>query len=125
MEPEQWVQHQGVNIILTFSARLFSYQHEDEFLGVANAYLDKMVAVLLPASGATHAAKVWHEAREAAYQFISSDSLNSCQTDSPEILAKALLRHKGDAHITQSKACLLYTSPSPRDISGSRMPSSA
>ena len=24
-----------------------------------------------------------------------------------------------------SKACLLYTSPSPRDISGSRMPSSA
>ena len=26
---------------------------------------------------------------------------------------------------TQSIACLLYTSPSPRDISGSRMPSSA
>ena len=25
----------------------------------------------------------------------------------------------------QSTACLLYTSPSPRDISGSRMPSSA
>ena len=26
---------------------------------------------------------------------------------------------------TPYKACLLYTSPSPRDISGSRMPSSA
>ena len=26
---------------------------------------------------------------------------------------------------TQSNICLLYTSPSPRDISGSRMPSSA
>ena len=27
--------------------------------------------------------------------------------------------------ISQNKTCLLYTSPSPRDISGSRMPSSA
>ena len=27
--------------------------------------------------------------------------------------------------VDQIKACLLYTSPSPRDISGSRMPSSA
>ena len=28
-------------------------------------------------------------------------------------------------HINLHKTCLLYTSPSPRDISGSRMPSSA
>ena len=28
-------------------------------------------------------------------------------------------------HDVQVEACLLYTSPSPRDISGSRMPSSA
>ena len=27
--------------------------------------------------------------------------------------------------IAQAQTCLLYTSPSPRDISGSRMPSSA
>ena len=27
--------------------------------------------------------------------------------------------------MAQAKVCLLYTSPSPRDISGSRMPSSA
>ena len=30
-----------------------------------------------------------------------------------------------DADIVMFLACLLYTSPSPRDISGSRMPSSA
>ena len=28
-------------------------------------------------------------------------------------------------HALQHRGCLLYTSPSPRDISGSRMPSSA
>ena len=30
-----------------------------------------------------------------------------------------------EANITDPKACLLYTSPSPRDLSTSRMPSSA
>ena len=30
-----------------------------------------------------------------------------------------------DRGIARTEACLLYTSPSPRDISGSRMPSSA
>ena len=32
---------------------------------------------------------------------------------------------KRDDSLTHAKGCLLYTSPSPRDISGSRMPSSA
>ena len=32
--------------------------------------------------------------------------------------------HRGHGHCL-GKGCLLYTSPSPRDISGSRMPSSA
>ena len=32
---------------------------------------------------------------------------------------------EGDGHGGWYKDCLLYTSPSPRDISGSRMPSSA
>ena len=32
---------------------------------------------------------------------------------------------KGYAQITEAKDCLLYTSPSPRDLSTSRMPSSA
>ena len=31
----------------------------------------------------------------------------------------------GDQDLQCSESCLLYTSPSPRDISGSRMPSSA
>ena len=31
----------------------------------------------------------------------------------------------GPKRFTDLKTCLLYTSPSPRDISGSRMPSSA
>ena len=29
------------------------------------------------------------------------------------------------AHLTQDQVCLLYTSPSPRDVEESRMPSSA
>ena len=32
---------------------------------------------------------------------------------------------KTDSTLIQTKACLLYTSPSPRDLSTSRMPSSA
>ena len=32
---------------------------------------------------------------------------------------------EADVRVLMEKACLLYTSPSPRDISGSRMPSSA
>ena len=35
------------------------------------------------------------------------------------------LRSLGDGLIAQSKDCLLYTSPSPRDRTRSRMPSSA
>ena len=31
----------------------------------------------------------------------------------------------GVRRLTMNRPCLLYTSPSPRDISGSRMPSSA
>ena len=31
----------------------------------------------------------------------------------------------GDTLVVQVKVCLLYTSPSPRDLSTSRMPSSA
>ena len=40
-----------------------------------------------------------------------------------EFTAKMFYRYK--AIRARSDACLLYTSPSPRDISGSRMPSSA
>ena len=41
--------------------------------------------------------------------------------------AKVILKLfvKGNAHTDTRKVCLLYTSPSPRDLSTSRMPSSA
>ena len=38
---------------------------------------------------------------------------------------RQVFRHADAAHAAGHPACLLYTSPSPRDISGSRMPSSA
>ena len=38
---------------------------------------------------------------------------------------RKVLRKKYKDNKTLYKTCLLYTSPSPRDISGSRMPSSA
>ena len=39
--------------------------------------------------------------------------------------ACSILGHVVDGKLVEIKGCLLYTSPSPRDISGSRMPSSA
>ena len=35
------------------------------------------------------------------------------------------IKAKGDTHIDLHHTCLLYTSPSPRDVEESRMPSSA
>ena len=35
------------------------------------------------------------------------------------------IKFKGELNIGESNSCLLYTSPSPRDLSTSRMPSSA
>ena len=45
--------------------------------------------------------------------------------DRPNLLIKIPATLEGLPAITRCTACLLYTSPSPRDISGSRMPSSA
>ena len=41
-------------------------------------------------------------------------------------IAHILARHvEGASHMAEGYTCLLYTSPSPRDLSTSRMPSSA
>ena len=40
-------------------------------------------------------------------------------------LAKETIPERGKVNITVLVSCLLYTSPSPRDLSTSRMPSSA
>ena len=45
--------------------------------------------------------------------------IRNCKKDSVELIKIPYRRYK------RNKTCLLYTSPSPRDISGSRMPSSA
>ena len=42
-----------------------------------------------------------------------------------QLTDKELMRILNGEALTQFQNCLLYTSPSPRDISGSRMPSSA
>ena len=50
------------------------------------------------------------------------------EAEDPQIMFNAIqgLRHvKGQLRGELQYSCLLYTSPSPRDISGSRMPSSA
>ena len=44
--------------------------------------------------------------------------------DEGELITKEPLR-QGSVFKVKTHFCLLYTSPSPRDISGSRMPSSA
>ena len=49
-------------------------------------------------------------------------------SDLKEIVINTLDLNKAQNIVTidlKDKSCLLYTSPSPRDISGSRMPSSA
>ena len=56
-------------------------------------------------------------------QVLVSDLNGSDLTDSEKALVR---RHRvGVAGMLSAFTCLLYTSPSPRDISGSRMPSSA
>ena len=40
-------------------------------------------------------------------------------------VASPILETRGEVHQKMSRLCLLYTSPSPRDLSTSRMPSSA
>ena len=45
--------------------------------------------------------------------------------DELDVRAEALAAHLTQQHASQQNACLLYTSPSPRDLSTSRMPSSA
>ena len=60
---------------------------------------------------------------EAASQ--SQRKLEEANKESATILDGAKAEASSLINQANSRACLLYTSPSPRDISGSRMPSSA
>ena len=53
------------------------------------------------------------------------EALNALTHEMCERLEVALMAWKNDKKVSQVIICLLYTSPSPRDLSTSRMPSSA
>ena len=56
---------------------------------------------------------------------ISSGSSGERTTSEQAVLANATVYFEYDSYRLISKSCLLYTSPSPRDATLSRMPSSA
>ena len=58
---------------------------------------------------------------------ISPSTVSRSLADHPDISqeTKNIVNAYAREHKYKPNACLLYTSPSPRDISGSRMPSSA
>ena len=51
--------------------------------------------------------------------------LNSKRSNRPARIERLVLRMQEFDYTVEYKTCLLYTSPSPRDLSTSRMPSSA
>ena len=63
----------------------------------------------------------WKKALEQTRLSIDDESLYPLKTD----IITSDLYHKNDFIIRKLDTCLLYTSPSPRDPSISRMPSSA
>ena len=59
-----------------------------------------------------------------SYDFLMTDLLNA----NTYLISKKLLKILGEEfyiYTDDNKDCLLYTSPSPRDVEESRMPSSA
>ena len=57
--------------------------------------------------------------------FIADHVKGKAYLDYPETIQKGILLHRKIDHFTDQHPCLLYTSPSPRDATLSRMPSSA
>ena len=55
------------------------------------------------------------------YEEVSPSFINTLET----IKGRGVIEENQLVGIVSNSSCLLYTSPSPRDISGSRMPSSA
>ena len=82
--------------------------------GIATAYMDSIPMVIISGQVPTHA--------------IGLDAFQECDTvgiTRPIVKHNFLVKDVRDLAETMKKACLLYTSPSPRDLSTSRMPSSA
>ena len=64
---------------------------------------------------------------EVIFAFDGQEGLDKMKSESPDLVLMdmGLPVLDGWDATTQAKACLLYTSPSPRDLAVSRMPSSA
>ena len=65
---------------------------------------------------------------DGAWEIAEFDSLDACKEAKAEVTQQDTFCYKRDPISTEAQlsiACLLYTSPSPRDLSTSRMPSSA
>ena len=60
-----------------------------------------------------------HQASDSAYQFTKT------ALEKGHEIFRVFFYHDGVNNGTRLSVCLLYTSPSPRDLSTSRMPSSA
>ena len=59
------------------------------------------------------------------YKSIAMVGVSNDPTKASTIVMKYMQKYGFKVYPVNPRACLLYTSPSPRDISGSRMPSSA
>ena len=81
---------------------------EDDFVGLTVGSEDSEV----------NGVAVAHELENSILDYSTNKNINTLITYHPPPLKK-ILNDDG------TETCLLYTSPSPRDISGSRMPSSA
>ena len=86
-------------------------------------------------SGASTGAHEAHELRDGGTKYMGKGVLNAVnkihETISPALCGLSALDQTSIDNLmieidgTPNKSCLLYTSPSPRDLSTSRMPSSA
>ena len=60
-----------------------------------------------------------------AFTYLSSESSANEVEEKAKSYGVKVIKYKSDASSFEQSSCLLYTSPSPRDLSTSRMPSSA
>ncbi len=89
---ENWVNFENNTVVITFSDNLFECQNEDDVLGIAIDYLDRLVQVLSEQASLPKETLNWYSNNIDSFEFMTSDILNSNQTDKAHILAAALLR---------------------------------
>ena len=100
----------GINLILMNGGQIADYR------GYGHAQKPLLPMVAIPTTAGTGS-----EAQSYAVIADSTTHMKMACGDSSLAFSAAML----DPELTLSQPCLLYTSPSPRDLSTSRMPSSA